>query len=145
MRYFIPAPTFLLRTTAAIVVMFCLALLPANPVGAQDASCTAPGGVEGVEVSIPINGETCVAVGDENLQNNALFRYLVVFIQFLSIGVGFAVVGGIITGAYMYITARANASQVEKGKNWIINSIVGLLMYIFMYAILNFVIPGGIL
>jgi hypothetical protein len=44
----------------------------------------------------------------------------------------------------MYITARANAAQVQKGQDMIINSVIGLFLFIFMYAILQFIIPGGV-
>jgi hypothetical protein len=94
-------------------------------------------------VTIAVNGQHCLPKGT-GLNNNIVFVLLKSVLQFLAGGVGLAVAGGIIFGGYLYITARANASQVEKAKTVIINSIIGLLLFIFMYAILQFLIPGGI-
>lgn len=71
----------------------------------------------------------------------SLFRAIV---QFLSIGVGLAITGGIIYGGMLYASARDNSSQVEKSKTIITNSIIGLILYILLVAISNFLIPGGL-
>lgn len=87
---------------------------------------------------MPINDRTT------QLTQNPIFYYLRWFLIFLGGGVGLSVVGGITFGSYMYITARGNAAQAQKGQNTILNSVIGLLLFIFMYAILQFLIPGGI-
>jgi|GEM_PF-1320063 len=101
------------------------------------------------EISVPVDqgGTKCIPINERttDISENPIFYYLRQILIFLAGGVGLAVVGGIVAGSYMYITARANAAQVEKGKNVIINSVVGLLLFIFMYAILQFLIPGGII
>jgi hypothetical protein len=94
-------------------------------------------------VTIAVNGQHCLPIGN-SLNNNIIFVVLKGILQFLAAGVGLAVAGGIIFGGYMYITARANSGQIEKAKTTIINSIIGLLLFIFMYAILQFLIPGGV-
>jgi hypothetical protein len=94
-------------------------------------------------VTIAVNGQNCLPIGN-SLNNNIIFTLLKNVLQFLAAGVGLAVAGGIIFGGYLYITARANAGQVEKAKTVIINSVVGLLLFVFMYAILQFLIPGGV-
>lgn len=98
------------------------------------------------EISISVDGETtCIAIDESgNVEQNPIYIYLRYILIFLAGGVGIAVVGGIVYGSYMYITARSSAAQTEKGQNIIINSVIGLLMFIFMYAILQFIIPGGI-
>lgn len=94
-------------------------------------------------VTIAVNGQHCLPIGN-SVDNNIIFVLLKNILQFLAAGVGLAVAGGIIFGGYLYITARANASQVEKAKTVIINSVIGLLLFVFMYAILQFLIPGGV-
>jgi len=69
---------------------------------------------------------------------------LLTIINFLAIGVGIAVVGGIIWGSLYYITSNGNASKTQQGISIIINSVVGLLLFIFLYAIINFLVPGGV-
>lgn len=100
------------------------------------------------EISIPVDqgGTKCIPINKQsaNLNDNPIFFYLRNILIFLGGGVGLAVVGGIIYGSFMYITARGNSSQTQKGQTVILNSVLGLLLFIFMYAILQFLIPGGI-
>lgn len=69
---------------------------------------------------------------------------IVVVINFLAIGVGIAVVGGIIWGSLWYTTANGNAGQAQQGVSIIINSIIGLVLFIFTWALINFLVPGGV-
>lgn len=100
------------------------------------------------EISLPVDqgGTKCIPINERTtvLTENPIYFYLRNILKFAAGGVGLAVVGGIIAGAYLYITARGNAGQTQQGQNIIINSIIGLLLFIFMYAILQFIIPGGV-
>lgn len=69
---------------------------------------------------------------------------LVQLINFLAVGVGIAVVGGIIWGGITYASSNGDASKIQQGKTIIINAIVGLLLFFFMYAFLNYLVPGGL-
>jgi hypothetical protein len=59
--------------------------------------------------------------------------------------VGVVVVGAIVVGGIAYASAQDNKAQIEKGIDIIRNAIIGLLLFIGMSAILNFIIPGGII
>ncbi len=98
------------------------------------------------EISLSVDGTTtCVDINEGgSLEENPIYVYVRGILVFLAGGVGIAVVGGIVFGAYLYMTARGNAAQTQKGQTVILNSVIGLLMFIFMYAILQFIIPGGI-
>lgn len=127
------------RILSIIITLLTLTFGLIEPVTAQ---ATCPDGQQ--YVNIAINGSHCVPVGGGNINDNIIFRFLVTVIQFVSVGVGLAVTGGILYGSFLYMTARANAGQVERGRNTIVNAIVGLLLFIFMYAIVEFLIPGNI-
>lgn len=71
-------------------------------------------------------------------------RIVVMAINFLAIGVGIAVVGGIVWGSLWYTTANGNAGQAQQGISIIVNSVVGLVLYLFMWALINFLVPGGL-
>ena len=92
-------------------------------------------------------GEWCVALnsGSSDINQNPIITFLKGIVQFLAAGVGLAVVGGIVYGGIMFMTARANPGQIQKAEEILRSAIIGLLLYIFMFAILNFLIPGGIL
>ena len=58
-------------------------------------------------------------------------------------GVGIAAVGAIVYAGVLYITARDNAGQVSKAKTMIMNTVIGVVAYILMWAFLQWIIPGG--
>lgn len=86
----------------------------------------------------------CVSSKDD-VKGNPIFGALLAVINFMAVGVGIAVVGGIIYGGVRYITANGNAGKTEEATKIIINAILGLLLFFFMYALLNWLIPGGVL
>ena len=59
-------------------------------------------------------------------------------------GVGIAAVGVIVYAGVLYITARDNAGQVSKAKTMIMNTVIGVVAYILMWAFLQWIIPGGV-
>lgn len=75
---------------------------------------------------------------------NPIINMLLALVNFLAIGVGIAVVGGIVWGSITYIRSNGNSSIAQQGITIIINAVVGLLLFIFMYAIINFLVPGGL-
>lgn len=72
-------------------------------------------------------------------------KYIEPFIAFLSAAVGVAVVGSIIVGGVQYSSSANDPSKVTAAKNRIRNAIIALLAYIFLFSLLNFLVPGGIL
>lgn len=80
-------------------------------------------------------GDGATAIGD----------VLKTILTIMSIGVGILAVAGIVYGAILYSSAQDNAAQTKKAIEVIINTVIGLLLYVFMYAILNWLIPGGVL
>jgi hypothetical protein len=132
------------KSALAVAVFAAFFIFVAAPLPAY-AAC----GKDEQEISLPVDqgGTKCIPINERttDIAENPIFFYLRNILVFMAGGVGLAVVGGIIYGAYMYITARGNASQTQQGQNIIINAVIGLLMFIFMYAILQFLIPGGII
>jgi len=70
---------------------------------------------------------------------------LVTIVNFLAVGVGIAVLGGIIYGAFLYASADTSADQAKRGIGHVRNAVIALIVFIFMYAIINYIIPGGLL
>lgn len=92
-----------------------------------------------VETSVNFNCKTSDKAGE-----NTITALLLTVINFMAIGVGIAVVGGIVWGSLWYITANGNASQAQQGITIIFNSVAGLVLFIFMWALVNFLVPGGV-
>jgi len=78
-------------------------------------------------------------------QGNALTDAVFAIIRFLSIGVGIVITASTVYAGVQYSMARDDPSQVGMAKSRIMNNLAALLIYIFAYAILNYVIPGQFL
>lgn len=97
-------------------------------------------------VLLPAGSEDVLKNGgcqDEGLPAIGAVLKFVIFM--LSVGVGIAAVGGIVYGAVLYTSARDSAGQVQQAITIIRNVVIGLLLYVFMVAILNFIVPGGVI
>lgn len=75
--------------------------------------------------------------------DNVVLAYLVGFINFLAVGVGLVVTAMIVAGGVEYILAGGAPQKLEKAKSLITNALIALVTFIFMYAILQWLIPGG--
>ncbi len=91
------------------------------------ANCEPPNGD-------PLDSENCRIIG-----------IIVDAINILSGLAGLAIVASLVIAGYQYMTARDNAGQIQKAKTRIIWALSALALFIFMYAILNFLVPGGVL
>lgn len=80
--------------------------------------------------------------GPENL--SAILDITYAIIRFLSIGIGIIVTISIILAGIQYATSEGNPETTQKAKLRIQNALIGLLIYIFAFSLLQFLIPGGL-
>jgi hypothetical protein len=66
-------------------------------------------------------------------------------VNILTVIIGIVSVGGIGYAAILYAGARDNQSQVQNAIAIVRNIVIGLLMYGFTIAIINWLVPGGII
>lgn len=74
---------------------------------------------------------------------NPLTDMLFGVIRFLSLGVGLVIIASLIWAGIQYTLSRGDPGATAKAVDRIVNTVVALLVYIFGFALLNFVIPGG--
>lgn len=74
----------------------------------------------------------------------ALNNVLRIFVIVLTFGIGIAATGSIAYSAIRYAGARDNQSDVSLARERIRNVVIGLLLYGFLIAIANWLVPGGI-
>jgi hypothetical protein len=100
-----------------------------------------------VQLGVPLSdGEDCIgSAGSSDIEDNPIIHYLKGIIRFLSAGVGLVVTAMIIVSGIQYMGSRGNPQMVEAAKKRLSNAIIALFLYIFMTAILNFLIPGGLI
>ncbi len=114
--------------------------------GGVDAPNAASGGTVGCD---EINESTSIipdlnCKDDGSVEGSALWSLLLLVINILTAGVGVLAVGGIVYGAILIASARDSAQQVQKGITTIVNVSIGLALFLLMFAITNWLIPGGL-
>jgi hypothetical protein len=123
--------------------------------GAPDDSKCATGSVVRVDpcvhVALPIlsGGEKCSdgKYGFSNSQSSggAIIGYLKALLKLLSIAVGAVVIMMIVIAGFQYIMSTADPARVKAAKDRLQNAIIALVLFLMMFAILSFIVPGGIL
>ncbi len=78
------------------------------------------------------------------LDENPIVVTINTFINMLAAGTGVIIVLMIVLGGIQYSTAGANPQAVNAAKSKIVNAILALLMFLFMYTFLQWLVPGGI-
>ena len=75
---------------------------------------------------------------------NPILDVLYAIIRFLSLGVGIVIVGSIIWAGIQYSSSQGNPEQTQAAKSRIQNAITGLVLYMFIYALIQYLVPGGL-
>jgi hypothetical protein len=105
-----------------------------SPVVADTYSCGGPG--SSVTISIDIG---CSHEGNPIL--DATFA----IIRILSDGVGLVIIASLIWAGIQYTTSRGDPQAVNSAVKRIQSNLTALLIFIFSYAMLNYIIPGQLL
>lgn len=74
---------------------------------------------------------------------NPIIDMAFAFFRFLSAGVGIIVIGSIILAGIQYSASRGNPQATEAAIKRVTNSVLALILYVFIFAIANFIVPGG--
>ncbi len=106
--------------------------------------------VNGKSVPCPTTGDTHdSAIGSGNCSKvdqgcDLISKYLQPFINFLAALVGVVVVISVVIGGIQYSTSAGDPQKASAARARIRNAIIALITFIFLYGLLNFLIPGGI-
>ena len=105
--------------------------------------------ITGIVVAQPALAASCAGADTSVIScdgegSTALINIVKQVIQILTAGVGVAAVGAVIFGAVLYTTSEGSPDKVKKAREIWTNTVIGLLMFAFMVAITNFIIPGGV-
>lgn len=65
-------------------------------------------------------------------------------VRFLSFGVGVVIIGSIILAGIQYSSSEGNPETTQAAKNRIKDSIIGLFIYLLAFAIVQYLVPGGV-
>lgn len=78
-------------------------------------------------------------------KGNPIIDLTFAVIRFLSIGVGIAVVGSLMFAGIQYTTSVGDPNSTAKAIERIKGTVIALLIYIFAFAIINWLVPRGLL
>lgn len=77
--------------------------------------------------------------------DNEITDLLQTIVRFLSAGIGIVIAIMVVVGAIQYITAAGNPQKVAAAKGRIGQALLGLFLYVFGLAILQWLVPGTII
>lgn len=119
---------------ATLALVLGVGLVFAPSAGAVNVyeSCNGPDGASGT--ADDVESAVCKSTSDDaNALINTIVNLLIFFIGVVSVIV-------IIISGFTYVTSNGNKDQVTKAKNTLTYAIVGLVVAILAYAIVNWVL-----
>lgn len=87
--------------------------------------------------------ETSLDYHCNDYQTDSISAILMTVINFMAVGVGIAVVAGIAWGGLTYSRSGGDSAAAKEGMDTIRNAIIGLALFLGLWALANFFIPGG--
>ena len=85
---------------------------------------------------------TAINIGCKGV-GNPITDMTFAIIRFLSAGVGLVIIGSIIVAGIQYSASNGDPQAAAKAKSRISSTLTALVIFIFSYALLNYLIPGG--
>lgn len=111
--------------------------------GGSQGSSSDPSGIQacgsGADAYTPSIDLGCKGEG------NPIMDLTFAIIRWLSDGVGLVIVGSVIVGGIQYTTSRGDPQATAAAVNRLRSAVTALFIFIFAYAILNYLIPGQVL
>jgi len=111
---------------------------------AEDLTTPTASGSTSGNAAASCNGSQNDAALKACVAGNPIIGYLKEFINFLSAGVLVVVIAMIIIGGIQYSASGGDPNGVADAKKKILNALLALLAYIFMYAFIQWLLPGGL-
>jgi len=121
-----------------LVPIAAIALTPSGSALATDA------GNQGCETDTAIIKCDNVNVEEDGVENTGLWSLLLQAINILTVGVGVLALAGIVYGGILYTTSGGKPEQVKKAYTVFTNVVIGVVAFGGMFALLNFLVPGGV-
>jgi hypothetical protein len=133
--------SLLLGLWMAVAAVLTVPLLVPAPVAQADSlvkvdSC--------VKIALPLFGkDNCV--NNDKASGGAVVNYLRTALTLMSYLVGAVIVLMIVWAGYGYMMSAGDPGQIKEAKGRVVNAITALVLFLMMYAIINFLVPGQVL
>jgi hypothetical protein len=90
------------------------------------------------------NSSCCPGTGNPTAMTCLLAKYINPAVNVLAALIGIIVLISIIAAAIQYSSSNGDPGKVAAARQRIFNSLLGLAGFVFIYAFLQWVIPGGL-
>lgn len=97
-----------------------------------------------VTVALPISGTQKQYCGDD-ANGGVIMVYTKEVARLLSGSVGGVIVLMVVISGIQYILSVGNPSRVQSAKSRLSNAIIALVLFVMAFAIINFIVPGGLI
>lgn len=128
-----------------IVLSLVFSVVLAGTAAPVTTLAIAPGPPDNPSTSQDTPGTDVCGGNDNERCNQFIEDYINPVIYLLSALVGIVAVISIIMAGIQYSASADDPATVSKAKQRIFNTVIGLVAYIFLFAFLEYLVPGGIL
>lgn len=109
--------------------------------------CTAPAFAECSEDQLKNGCVNTAILGEngcscDNGKGDSIIAILTLVVDIMTIGVGILGVIGIVWTGIQYLTAAGDEAKVRKSKQRMLEIVIGLAVYVVIYALLKWLLPG---
>lgn len=134
-----------LALAAAGLLVFQMALMVPGTGVVEAAAAPNNAPQNCVKIAFKIFDSTPDCIPNDPNDGGAIIWYLREILKFCSRALGVVVLLMLVYGGFQYVTSFADPARVKAAKDHIQNALIALLLFLMAFAILNFLIPGGIL
>lgn len=99
---------------------------------------------EGCASPLPTQSGQELNDSDIDVSNNPIMKRLQQIVNFLSIGVGIVITMSVVFAGFQYITSRGDPAKTKAAVERVWNAGIAIFLYVFMYIIISWLIPGGV-
>ena len=132
-----------------VILLFGLTVSPLGVFAQQtkksDASGSCGDGYQKLSVGIGSNGEDCVQINSQDPNNNPIYTYLRAIIRFVAAGVGLGLVLLVVIAGIRWTLSQGNPQAIAAALKLLVSAVVGLIAFVLLFAILNYLIPGNLI
>lgn len=136
------------RTVGTMNTVMCVS--ESSTISENTSTTTASTTCTGGGLSIPnCNGDSYYQCAPgtplaDCVKSNPIMAWLTFFINVISAVIGVGAIIMVIFAGIQYSAARDNPQAIQAAKQKLINVLIGLAAFVFMYAFLQWLIPGGV-
>ncbi len=131
------------RISGLVLALFCALTVLSVPAVAFADDCS-----NTTSKTVDSKGKTVTQVDESKVQkclnDSPIVGDIQQIVDFLSVGIGVIVTGVIILGGIQYSMAGDNPQAVGAAKQRMMNGLIALVAFFFIFAFLQWLIPGGI-